>query len=97
MQNYVWMLDKLTPVEKYVMGYLVSSPHLTNDWGYYHIPIAYLMADLGLTRAKAENAMKGLIEKKLVSYDQDQSVVAIANYNRYSEKTSQDICGKYAF
>lgn len=97
MQNYVWMLDKLTPVEKYVMGYLVSSPHLTNDWGYYHIPIAYLMADLGLTRAKAENAMKGLIEKKLVSYDQEQSVVAIANYNRYSEKTSQDICGKYAF
>jgi len=96
MRNYVWMLDKLNEVEKYVFGYLVSCQHLTNDWGYYHIPTAYIMADLGLTKFKVETAIKGLIEKKLIAYDQSQSMVAIAGFNRFTEKPTRDICGRNA-
>ena len=82
MKSFVWQINNLKAMEKYVLEYLVSSP-LVNGIGYYRIPIEYMMFDLNIDRYEAEMALKGLIEKELVAYDQIHSVVAIANFDKY--------------
>jgi hypothetical protein len=64
----------LSGTGKLVALYLVSSPH-ANMLGLYRLPLAYLAADTGLTRAESEDALKELTEAELVSYSVEQQFV----------------------
>ena len=90
MKSNVWMIDGLTMMEKYLLGYMVTSPHV-NGIGYYHIPIKYMRCDTEMDYDATVEAMKGLIDKGFINYDQKHSMLAIANFNRYVTVVNEDI------
>lgn len=82
MEKLVWKMRNLKAIEKLVLDYLVTNHH-GNSIGYYYLPFDYIVVDLGLERNSIEEAIDSLVEKNLIAYDQQASVVAIANYDRY--------------
>ena len=90
MKSYVWQLNNLEAMEKYLMEYIITSPQV-NILGYYHLPIEYMMTDLNLDRKTVEVALQGLISKDMVAYDQNKSVVAVKNFHFYDEVTAQKL------
>ena len=82
MKSIVWQMNKLKPLEKYVLEYLLTNSH-TTPIGYYYLPIEYVMKDLNLGHKSVKEAMDGLIEKGLMVYDFSAEVVAVGNYKNY--------------
>lgn len=89
MKSLVWQINSLNMMEKLVLEYLASSPSL-NNIGYYRIPVAYMVCDLGATEHDVEVAIDGLIKKGYIAYDQQRSMVAIANFNRFGFKQNEN-------
>ena len=82
MKSIVWQMNKLKPLEKFVLEYLLTNSH-TNSIGYYYLPLEYQKKDLNLGRNNIGEAIKGLMEKGLIVYDFSTEVVAIGNYKNY--------------
>lgn len=62
--------------------YLLTSPH-ANMLGIYHLPIAYIVADTGLTFEGASEGLQRLYEAGFCDYDDASEVVFVYEMARY--------------
>ncbi|MEX3628442.1 MAG: hypothetical protein VB138_02080 [Burkholderia sp.] len=62
--------------------YLMTSPH-ANMLGIYHLPVAYIVADTGLTFEGASEGLHRLCEAGFCDYDEASEVVFVYEMARY--------------
>lgn len=75
-------IRKLGPEIQVLAFYLMTSPH-ANMLGIYHLPIAYIVADTGITFEGASKGLASLSEAGFCGYDEDSEVVFIYEMARY--------------
>lgn len=68
---------------KLLYQYILSSPH-SNMAGYYRLPKPYIKADLKLTDKELDKGLGELIDKGLIKYCEESSVVLIPKYFKYN-------------
>lgn len=77
------LIRGLGGVEAQLVGlYLLTSPH-ANMIGLYHLPVAYIAADTGLSIEGATKALRSTIEGGFCDYDDDAEVVWVFEMARY--------------
>lgn len=73
---------------KMLFLYLLTSPH-ANLTGLYLLPKAYAQDDMGWEAATLERAMRVLIERDMVRYDDGARVVWVVKYLKYNPIRNQ--------
>jgi hypothetical protein len=74
-------LRALGPEVQLVAAYVFTSPH-ANPIGLYHLPLAYVCNDVGLTREGASKALRSLSEAHFALYDEAREEVFLPSAAR---------------
>jgi hypothetical protein len=74
-------LRALGPEVQLVAAYVFTSPH-ANPIGLYHLPLAYVCNDVGLTREGASKALRSLSEAHFALYDEAREEVFVPSAAR---------------
>ena len=74
-------LKKLSPNDKYLFVYLITSPH-SHYTGLYYLPILFIKEETGLGGA-VDRGMKGLGGGDLVRYDEERNIVFVVNMMKH--------------
>ncbi len=80
---------KLSFRAKYLMMYLLTSPH-RNILCYYFLPKPYACFDLGFSEDEFDSAMQELTSIESVFYDEKANVVFVKNYLKYNPLENQN-------
>ena len=84
--NRIWRSQdfrQLNEDGKSLFIYLLTSPHL-NMVGFYYLPLAYIADDLQWPFERVAKGLRNCIERGVISYDHDTSVILIHNYLKYN-------------
>jgi hypothetical protein len=82
LQTAIWQhrgIKSLTRPQRELYIYLLTSPH-GNTAGIYSLSLAYLMDDMGMDAAEAQDALDGLCATGRVMYDSVSAVVLIRDH-----------------
>lgn len=73
----------LSDDSKIIFLYMLTGPH-KNILGFYFLPIPYGAYDLGWDNKRFDKGLHELLDKDLISYDFETSVVFIKNFLKYN-------------
>lgn len=82
-------IQKLSIEARYLMLYLLTSPH-RNIIGIYYLPVSYACSDLGLNDQQFGKLLKELIDNDFVSYDEESNMVLVKNYLEHNPLENQN-------
>jgi len=91
-ESQFWHDEKVRQLSiesRYLMLYLLTSPH-RNLVGIYYLPIPYACFDLGWDEKQFQKSLKELIEKGIVSYDEETNMVLVKNYLKHNPLENQN-------
>lgn len=73
----------LSDDSKIIFLYMLTGPH-KNILGFYFLPIPYGAYDLGWESKRFDKGLRELLDKGLISYDFETSVIFIKNFLKYN-------------
>jgi hypothetical protein len=76
----IWPLN---PIAKLVFSYLLTNKH-GNSIGFYVLRYGYGVSDVNITNAQFDEAFKELIQKGLIFWDRENSLLLIKNYLKHN-------------
>ena len=82
----MWTDEKfknLSDDAKFLFIYILSCPH-RNMLGFYFLPIPYASFDLNWNDERLSKGLQQLLEKGLITYNFDTSIVFIKNFLKYN-------------
>ena len=85
-ESRFWQDEKMRTLSadaKYLMLYLLTSPHRTL-MGFYFLPKPYACFDLGWETERFSKPFRELIDKGLIKYDETANVVLIQNFLKHN-------------
>lgn len=89
MCNRFWQMPRLSSDARYMMAYLLDSPH-KREIGYYYLPLEYASCDMGIPVENVQKAMEELETVGMAKYDSEARMVMVIDKGKLAGKVSAE-------